>query len=237
MMVEKSLASQLQIGPLYKQEVRRTDAKDKLVLCAAIFATIVGIATSDLKPQSLLSQKIKSGLISKSNQDQHLEVQDAEYRHIPDSSKRELASHIAKTWKVGVIRASQVVKMADEAGYQTNVDPIIVLAVIANESSFNPTAKSHVGAEGLMQVWRKWHPEKFHGISQATPQQNILIGSSILKEYLDIEGGEIVPALQRYNGAKDDPTYYYANKVLTIKSTFDSIHISQRDQKTLMRNS
>lgn len=235
-MVEKSLASQLQIGPLYKQEVRISDAKDKLVLSAAIFATIVGIATTDLKQQSILNQKIQSGLISKSIPAPQPEVKDVEYRHLPDGSKRELASHIAKTWKVGFIRASQVVKMADEAGYQTNVDPIIVLAVIANESSFNPTAKSHVGAEGLMQVWRKWHPEKFHGISQATPQQNILIGSSILKEYLDIEGGEIMPALQRYNGAKNDETNYYANKVLTIKSTFDNIHLSQRNNKTLMRN-
>jgi hypothetical protein len=41
-----------------------------------------------------------------------------------------------------------------EASTENNLDPFLITAVIAAESSFKPKAKSHCGARGLMQLTR-----------------------------------------------------------------------------------
>ena len=42
--------------------------------------------------------------------------------------------------------------------YQQDLDPLLVASVIAAESSFNPMARSHCGAEGLMQLTKPLQP-------------------------------------------------------------------------------
>jgi soluble lytic murein transglycosylase-like protein len=81
------------------------------------------------------------------------------------------------------------------------VSPIILLAVIATESSFDRHAVSVAGAKGLMQILPAAHPQLVssgHDLSE--PTENIRIGSSILREYLDASGGDLDVALKRYSG-------------------------------------
>ena len=66
------------------------------------------------------------------------------------------------------------------------MDPTLILAVMAVESSFNPFAQSPVGAQGLMQVMTKVHDDKYEafGGSHAAfdPVTNLRVGVQVLKE-------------------------------------------------------
>jgi soluble lytic murein transglycosylase-like protein len=98
---------------------------------------------------------------------------------------------------------------------EVKIDPLLVLAVMAIESGFNPFAESPVGAQGLMQVMSKVHHEKFQplgGVNAAlNPVANIKVGASILKEYVN-RGGSIESGLKMYVGAaafENDAGYGY----------------------------
>jgi hypothetical protein len=92
---------------------------------------------------------------------------------------------------------------------ETHLDPLLILAVIAIESRFNPFAESPVGAKGLMQVMPNVHREKFQpmgGVQAAlNPVANIKVGSSILKDYVK-RTGSLEGGLKMYVGAGDAET-------------------------------
>ncbi|MCX2523474.1 murein transglycosylase domain-containing protein [Larsenimonas rhizosphaerae] len=50
------------------------------------------------------------------------------------------------------VRAQQFVPAIEKASHRHKVDPALVMAIIATESSFNPYAVSHIPAFGLMQI-------------------------------------------------------------------------------------
>ena len=99
-----------------------------------------------------------------------------------------------------------------------NLDPLLLVAIISIESNFNPIAESPAGAVGLMQVIPRFHMDKFAPDQESalTPHTNIRIGALVLKEYIRRAGG-LVEGLQLYNGAAEDETTAYANKVLGEK--------------------
>ncbi len=94
---------------------------------------------------------------------------------------------------------------------------MLILAVIAVESRFNPFAASEQGALGLMQIVPRFHKDKLP--DEGAPAMletaaNIAVGSRILKDSIR-RGGSDEAGLQLYNGAFDDETRAYANRVLT----------------------
>jgi soluble lytic murein transglycosylase-like protein len=101
---------------------------------------------------------------------------------------------------------------------------LLILAVMAVESRYNPVAESNMGAKGLMQVMPKFHQEKLleHGGEPAllNPEVNIQVGAQILREYVR-RFGELETALQMYAGAFDIPNYPYAGKVLAERARLE----------------
>jgi len=145
--------------------------------------------------------------------------------------QRELAAFIARRYRVASEEVAPFVASAYRAGEESAVDPLLILAVIAIESSFNPLAESTLGAKGLMQVMAKFHMKKIalHGDKDIllNPEANIRIGAQILREYLR-RFGEIEDALQMYAGAADDPDTAYARKVLTERSRIEQVLLRLR---------
>ena len=82
------------------------------------------------------------------------------------------------------------------------VDPLLVEAVLQNESSFNPTARSKAGALGLMQLMPD--TAKMMGVGDALdPVQNIAGGAAYLAKQLDRFQGNIEMALAAYNAGPE----------------------------------
>jgi soluble lytic murein transglycosylase-like protein len=94
------------------------------------------------------------------------------------------------------------------------VPPELVLAVIDVESNFDRFAISSSSALGLMQVMPFWVKEVGRGDKNALfdIDFNILLGCQILKYYLDLEGGDLIRGLARYNGSVG--RRWYADRVI-----------------------
>jgi len=134
-----------------------------------------------------------------------------------DRRLQALANHLARRYRVAAEPIEELVHAAFAAGRLTQLDPLLILAVIAIESRFNPIAESGYGARGLMQVVPRFHLEKLAGHGgEATllePHTNILVGTRILDEYIQ-RTGSLEAGLQLYAGAADDPARGYAQRVL-----------------------
>ena len=138
-----------------------------------------------------------------------------------EREERAAADYIARRFRVAEFASSAYVSSAYRSGLEYSVDPLLILAVMAVESRYNPVAESPVGAKGLMQIIPRWHQEKLleHGGEYALldPEVNIQVGTQILREYLS-RAGDMQGGLQMYNGALDEPTARYAGKVLAEKA-------------------
>jgi len=137
-----------------------------------------------------------------------------------DPRHRALVGYLSQRYRIAPDATEELVGAAHLASRQVGVDPLLVLAVIAVESRFNPIAESLVGAKGLMQIRPEYHEDKLqeHGGRGAVldPTTNILVGARILKQYIR-RAGSLKAGLQRYNGALSDATGQYAEKVLAEK--------------------
>lgn len=138
--------------------------------------------------------------------------------------QRAVTEFIAKRYRVAEDAIAGFVASAYRAGGQLKLDPLLILAVMAVESRYNPVAESNMGAKGLMQVIPKFHQDKLleHGGEPALldPEVNIQVGAQILREYLR-RFGEVETALQMYAGAFDIPNYPYAGKVLAERARLE----------------
>ncbi len=128
--------------------------------------------------------------------------------------------YIAKRYQVSAVALEPLLASAQQTGRNVGVDPLLLVAVMAIESRFNPFAESPMGAQGLMQIIPKWHPDKVDVKSDRAalfdPDTNIRVGAQVLKEYIQTTGS-VERALQQYNGSSD-PATPYANKVMAVKA-------------------
>lgn len=187
----------------------------------------------------LLAKVLPLGLLPAAKADASLESEAERLSHAsrePNEGRyRALAEFLAKRYRVSQEVTFDLVTFAHAAGHQLGLDPLLIIAVIAVESRFNPIAESGSGAKGLMQVIPKYHPEKLQefGGEQAVfdPQTNILVGSQILKEYLG-RTGSVNEALQMYAGAMHDGEDAYTAKVMTEKQRLQQV-VNQSKRKPI----
>ncbi len=114
-----------------------------------------------------------------------------------------VALWLARRYKVAPEPVSRLVMEAWSVGQRLGLDPTLILAVMAVESSFNPFAQSAVGAQGLMQVMTRVHDAKyeaFGGVRAAfDPVANLRVGVQVLKECIG-RAGSLEAGLRSYLG-------------------------------------
>jgi soluble lytic murein transglycosylase-like protein len=139
---------------------------------------------------------------------------------------RALSDFVARRYRVSQGVAFDLVSHAHQVGAQLQLDPLLIIAVIAIESRFNPIAESNAGAKGLMQIIPKYHGDKLgefggeHAVFD--PETNIEVGSLILREYIR-RTGNLNIALQMYAGALGDHEDRYTRKVLNERQRLQQV--------------
>jgi soluble lytic murein transglycosylase len=129
-------------------------------------------------------------------------------RTFPQVIRRGAANVPERFWKVLYPRAwwTEIQKAAAAAG----VDPWLALAIIRQESAWEPTTVSSAGAVGLMQIMPKEAAAiaSKAGLGSVTrealfePSINVRVGTAELRQKLDLMDGNQVLALAAYNGGE-----------------------------------
>jgi soluble lytic murein transglycosylase-like protein/outer membrane protein assembly factor BamD (BamD/ComL family) len=100
-------------------------------------------------------------------------------------------------------------ELVSAAAARNSLDPYLVLALIHQESLFNPKARSGSDARGLMQLLPttadRWAPEA--GVSGADlnlydPSLSVTIGTVYLRNLMGMFGGDQFKAVAAYNGGE-----------------------------------
>ena len=125
-----------------------------------------------------------------------------------DPRQKHIVQYLARRYRVAEEATRMLVATAFQVGREQKLDPLLILSVVAIESSLNPFAESSMGAQGLMQVMTRVHAERFeaHGgqIAALDPVANMKVGSAILGDLIN-RGGSVERGLQLYVGAGNLP--------------------------------
>ena len=152
-----------------------------------------------------------------------------------------VANWLSRRYHVAPEPLSRLVQEAWNVGHKAGLDPTLILAIMAIESSFNPFAQSSVGAQGLMQVMTQVHNDKYEAFggnhAAFDPVTNLRVGVQVLKECI-ARAGSLENGLRYYVGAAalmDDGGY--AGKVLgeqaLLRLVASGKNVSQRAVLTL----
>jgi len=134
---------------------------------------------------------------------------------VPD--KRTLTAYLAREWKLGRDYAAQVASAVLSAAQRNRVDPVVLLAIAATESSLQHSVGNPGGGSdpmkpyGIMQVAGQYHIDKFPGrvVRRTSVRENFDIGAKVYGEYLALERGNERRALLRYNGSLNVSDRYF----------------------------
>jgi len=149
-----------------------------------------------------------------------------------------LADFLAKRYRVSRESLERFVSLAYVAGQKTKIDPLLILAVMAVESNFNPIAESVMGAKGLMQIIPEFHQDKLrspHGgaVNVLDPEINIVAGAKVLREYATRTGDDLAAALRLYGGVGPDIANPYPRRVLSERERLEGIVRRMQDRQAV----
>lgn len=157
-------------------------------------------------------------LLAKMISSQHVSADARDDRVLVSAREQALVtSYLSRRYHVAQEPVGELVKAAFDTGRQVGLDPLLLLAVMAIESGFNPYAESGVGAQGLMQVMSKVHSDKFRYFggpgAALEPLANITVGAVVLKDCI-ARGGSLADGLRLYVGSTSQDDGGYGAKVL-----------------------
>ena len=198
----------------------------------ALLGLVVAFATLTLLARPDLRQTGEEQLIGWLQSRQPVEVVAVESTPEPEPSERAMAINLkdlpkeqaavakwlSKKYSVAPEPVGLLVAEAYSTGSRVKLDPTLILAVMAIESSFNPFAQSPVGAQGLMQVMTRIHTDKYQHVggqlAAFDPVTNLRVGVRVLQECI-ARAGSLEGGLRYYVGAANLPSDGgYAAKVL-----------------------
>jgi soluble lytic murein transglycosylase-like protein len=161
------------------------------------------LAFAGAQKYEVLSASVRATLASAVRERAPAEIEDRETRLWIAGMAHRIAPHVGDEEK-----AHELLTLVHYEAKRAGLDPQLVLAVIDVESQFRKYAVSAAGARGLMQVMPFWVKQI------GTPSQdlfdwrtNVRYGCTILRYYLDREGGNMANALGRYNGSLGKADY------------------------------
>jgi len=128
-----------------------------------------------------------------------------------ESERKAVSSHLAKKFQLSPEDTAHYVAQAIAVGKEVNLDPTLILAVMATESSFNPRAESRAGAQG-------------GPLAAFIPEANIRVGALILKACI-AKAGSLEAGLKNYLGAPNAASGIntYTGKVFSEREELRSI--------------
>lgn len=148
-----------------------------------------------------------------------------------------VANWLSRRYRVAPEPIARLVQESWRVGQRANLDPTLILAIVAIESSFNPFAQSPVGAQGLMQVMTRVHNEKYEvfggALTAFDPVTNLRVGVQVLKECIS-RAGSLEAGLKFYVGSgnmADDGGY--AAKVLAEQRHLTRVAAGQQVPVTI----
>ena len=150
----------------------------------------------------------------------------------PTVEQQRVTRWLSKRYRIAGSAGKMLVGAAYESAEAVKLDPLLILAVMAIESRFNPFAESSVGAQGLMQVMSRVHHDKFddHGglTAALNPVANIKVGARILKDMIR-HSGSVEGGLKLYVGAGNMETDGgYAGKVMAEHARLQAVAAGKR---------
>jgi soluble lytic murein transglycosylase-like protein len=154
-----------------------------------------------------------------------------------DKERQAVANHLATKYRISMAESQRYVSHAIEVANEVNLDPVLLLAIMATESSFNPNAQSRAGAQGLMQVLTRVHTEKFEpyggSVAAFVPEANIRVGALILKACI-AKAGSLEAGLRSYLGAPNASSgpNSYTYKVIAEREELNEV-ARNRSPRTL----
>ncbi len=115
----------------------------------------------------------------------------------------------------------------EEAAQEFGLDPLLVYAIMREESRYDPEAISHAYAQGLMQIipsTRDWIAEQLKieidPVEIFDPGMNIHLGAWYLHHLLDYFEGDLDYAVAAYNGGPGNVNAWKESSLIQEKADF-----------------
>jgi soluble lytic murein transglycosylase-like protein len=185
------------------------------------FVTPAKATKSPSEPKLTAEGLGKKGIVSSnSNQSEvSIEMMAPAERSVPTPEKNVfVVSSESRNVATGNQRVDDLIT---QAAARNGIDHHLILAVMKQESSFNPQAISYKGARGLMQLMPAT-AARFGVRDIFDPAQNIEGGARYLRFLLNTFNGDIELALAGYN-AGENAVFRYGNQIPPYRETQDYV--------------
>ena len=118
------------------------------------------------------------------------------------ASKTHVESRTGRVHAFSMETRSRYMRQIELAARASNVDPVLIHAVISAESAYNASARSPAGAVGLMQLM-PGTAARYNVTNRLDPDQNIRAGTRYLGDLLLLFDNDLPLALAAYNAGEN----------------------------------